>query len=319
MKFKPLFYSMLVCPVMAVLKGINFYGLETPAKDFVCSWQHPVDYYVDKLSELGFNSFRIPVSHQWVMEKSYHKLETFFEAVAKHPEMTVILDMHRIFSDHQAYGPTESWVTVDNFIEGWNTILHHFHGNAQLIGVDVFNEYQGNDAHYWNNVTSYIVTNIEKEFPDRFYYYVGGCNWGNNLHDINLEHLDFKDRIGYTVHKYHFSGKDENDWNYSFGPFTKKVMVGEWGFRTQHWEEKDWAYRFIQYLKQRGIRDNFFWTIAHSSDTDGLWYDDCENINWEKFEMIKSLWDENHQYRSLRNHSCIAYGKEGWSYNPCLF
>lgn len=318
MKWTAFLLCAIASPVVAVIKGINFYGLETPAKDFVCSWQHPVEFYVDKLSELGFNSFRIPISHQWVMENSFYKLDNFFSAIQKHPHMDVILDMHRIFSDHQAYSPSESWVTLDKFIDGWKTVLHRYKDNKQLVGVDIFNEYQGNDARYWNDVASTIVTQLEAEFPDRFHYYVGGCNWGGNVHDINLEHLPFKDRISYTIHKYQFSGKDENDWDYSFGPFTNKLMVGEWGFRTQNWEEKDWAYRFIQYLKQKNVRDTYFWTIAHSSDTDGLWFDDCENINWDKFNMIKTLWDEADHPRKLRDSTCIAYGKAGWSYNPCL-
>lgn len=314
------FFLCAISSVYAITKGINYYGLETQAKDFVCSYAHPPSYYVEKLNDLGFNSLRIPFSLQWVLDKSYFKMDQLFKAVSDYPDMTVILDMHRIFNDRQAYSPTESWVTLDIFIDAWKTIIRRYIDNSQFIGIDIFNEYQGTDASYWNDMSSKIVMALEQEFPERFIFYVGGCNWGGNIHDINLEHLPCKDRIVYTIHKYHFSGNDENDWNYSFGPFAKisnKIMVGEWGFKSQNWEEKDWAYRFIKYLKTHNIKNTYFWTIAHSGDTDGLWYDNCEDINWEKYTMIKSLWEDNKNIR-LNNNTCIPYNREGWAYNMCL-
>lgn len=321
MKILSVFFT-LFTSAYAITKGMNFYGLETQAKEFVCAYQHPVGYYIDKLNDLGFNSLRVPFSLQWVLDKSYFKMDNMFKAVAEYTEMTVILDMHRIFNDHQAYSPTESWVTLDIFINGWKTIIRRYYENPQLVGLDIFNEYQGTDPEYWNNMAFQIVSALEEEFPERFIFYVGGVNWGGNIHDINLEHLPYNDRIVYTIHKYHFSGNDENDWNYSFGPFAKipgKVMVGEWGFKTQLYQEKDWAYRFVKYLKQRNITNTYFWTIAHSGDTDGLWYDDCENINWEKYTMIKSLWEQK-EPKNLRldNSTCIPYGREGWMYEMCL-
>ena len=276
--------------VEASIRGINIYGLETQRKGFVCDWQHPVSWYIDRLADLNFNSLRIPISYEYVIENKCYKIQELFEATRKHPEMTVVLDMHRIFADHQAYSPEEKWVSLDMFIDGWKQILHKHKDEPQLKGVDIFNEYQGTDANYWNQVTKKIVIELEKEFPERFFYLVGGTNWGGNIHDVNLEDLEFKDRIYYTIHKYHFSGKDESDWDYSFGAFPEKVIVGEWGFKTQIHQEKQWAERFTDYLKKRNIKDNYFWTIAHSGDTDGLWYDDCENINWEKYNIIKKTW-----------------------------
>ena len=282
-------WLMLLPLVEASIRGINFYGLETPRKDFVCSWAHSVGWYVDKLAELGFNSLRVPISLEYAMDEKCYKLQQVLSAAESHG-MTVVLDMHRIFPDRQSYSPEEKWVTLDTFIKGWKTVLKAHGDSPALVGVDVFNEFQGTDAKYWNGVLRKVVTELEQEFPGRFIYYVGGCNWGGNVHDINLEDLPFSDRVRYTIHKYHFSGRDRTDWDYSFGPYADKLMVGEWGFKTQVQEEKEWALRFTSYLVERGVTDNYFWTIAHSGDTDGLWYDDCENINWEKYEIIKSVW-----------------------------
>ena len=54
--------------VQGLIKGYNFYGLETPLRDFTCSWKHPVSYYIDQLEQFGFNSIRVPFSKQWEVD-----------------------------------------------------------------------------------------------------------------------------------------------------------------------------------------------------------------------------------------------------------
>lgn len=281
----------------SIIKGMNLYGLETPSKDFVCAWKHPVSYYIDNLHDLGFNSIRLPFSLEWVREGNFYKMDEFFNAIEKYPDMTVLLDMHRIFSSHQGPVPTEDWVSIDMFVDGWVKIASRYKDHPQLVALDIFNEYQGTDANYWNGVLHNVVSQLESVFPNRFVYFVGGIRWGGDIHDINLEDLPFRDRIRYTIHKYVFSssGTFEQDWDYSFGSFKDRVVVGEWGFKNQIWEQLQWADRFIRYLKNQGVVNTYFWTIAHSGDTDGLWYDDCETINWEKLSMIKKLWQQDGQ------------------------
>lgn len=279
-------------------KGINFYGLETPSLDFVCGWQHRPSYYLEKLDELGFNSIRLPFSLEYVRKGNYQKMDEFFDSIHKYPHMNVTLDMHRVFSSHQGPTPTESWVTMDIFLNGWKEIIARYQHNPQLTGIDIFNEYQGTDSNYWNGVSRTIVTDIEEHFPNRFKYFVGGTRWGGDIHEMNLESLPFSDRIHYTIHKYIFSGSGynrEKDWDWSFGPFknqTGKISVGEWGFKSERPEEVAWAREFVAYLKKHNIRDNYFWTIAHSGDTGGLWKDNCEDIDMAKYEIIQSLWSE---------------------------
>lgn len=287
-----------------MIKGINYYGLETPSKDFVCGWQHRPSYYLEKLDDLGFNSIRLPFSLEYVRSGDFGKMDEFFDALAKHSNMTVTLDMHRVFSSHQGPTPTENWITMDMFLEGWRTIINRYQDRSQLIGIDVFNEYQGTDSNYWNGVLRTIVTDIETNFPNRFQFFVGGTRWGGDIHDINLENLPFHDRIHYTIHKYIFSSSGfnrENDWDYSFGNFKDiegKVSVGEWGFKSDRMDEVAWAKEFVGYLKKHNIRDSYFWTIAHSGDTGGLWFDNCEDIDMVKYNIIKSLWEDDEQKSS---------------------
>lgn len=282
-----------------IIKGINYYGLETPSRDFVCGWQHRPSYYLEKLDTLGFNSIRLPFSLEYVRAADFEKMDEFFDAIKNHPNMTVTLDMHRVFSSHQGPTPTENWITMDMFLEGWQTIIKRYEKHTQLMGIDVFNEYQGTDSNYWNGVLRTIVNNLEKAFPERFHYFVGGTRWGGDIHEIDLESLSFSKRIHYTIHKYIFStsgGDRIADWDYSFGKFKDepgKVSVGEWGFKSERMDEVEWAKEFVAYLKEHNIRDTYFWTIAHSGDTGGLWSDDCENIDMTKYNIIKSLWEKS--------------------------
>lgn len=282
-----------------MIRGINYYGLETPARDFVCGWQHRPSYYLEKLDAMKFNSIRLPFSLEYVKEGDFSKMDEFFEALSHHPKMTVVLDMHRVFSSHQGPTPTESGVTMKEFLHGWETIIRRYEKNPQLVGIDVFNEYQGTDSNYWNRTLREIVTGLEQAFPNRFLFYVGGTRWGGDIAEINLETLPFHDRIRYTIHKYIFSTAGynrEQDWDWSFGKFKdvpRKVSVGEWGFKSDRWDEVEWAKQFIKYLKKHNIRDTYFWTIAHSGDTGGLWFDNCEEVDQEKYKIIKSLWESD--------------------------
>jgi len=281
---------------MEMIRGMNYYGLETTSRDFVCGWVHRPSYYLEKLDYLGFNSIRLPFSLQYVNEGNFEKMDEFFDALSKYGNMTVVLDMHRVFSSHQGPTPTENGVSLDEFIDGWTRIAKRYQNNTQLIGLDIFNEYQGTDVGYWNDILHQILVRLEDVFPNRFLYFVGGTRWGGDLRNINLEDLPFNKRIRYTIHKYSFStlgNSMEADWDWSFGEFRDiphKVSVGEWGFKTQNWDQKNWGTNFVNYLIQHNVRDTYFWTIAHSGDTDGLWFDDCENINIEKYNFIKAIW-----------------------------
>lgn len=297
MKFLKLLL-LTITQVSAIIKGINFYGLETPGKDFVCGWKHRPDYYLAELNKLGFNRIRLPFSLEYIQGNDFSKMDEFMNAISIYPHMTVMLDMHRVFSSHQGPTPTEDWVTMDIFLNGWKTILQRYQHNKQVVVVDIFNEYQGQDANYWNGVARTIVTFIENNFPKRFNYSVGGINWGGNIHDINLEDLPFSKRIVYTIHKYIFSsfGDRVSDWDWSLGPFKdvpNKISIGEWGFIDYKGDQVEWAQQFVSYLLKHKIHNNFFWTLSLSGDTDGLWRDDCETFIPLKYQVIQRLWS-NH-------------------------
>jgi len=274
-----------------IAKGISIYGLETPLQNFVCSWVHPVEYYIDNLKDLGFNSIRLPFSYEYIMHNDLAKMDYFMEMAYLY-NMTVVLDLHRIQSSHQAPTP-EDGITMDDVIYMWKSVLYRYQHYPNLLGHNCYNEYQGRNISYLQHYHQLLFTEIEQEFPERFVYFATGYLWSGNIHGFSLEHLPFHDRIIYSVHKYIFSGTaDELDWEESFGNEfpPSKMCVGEWGWKQQNPQEVEWATRFIQYLKKKNIRNTAFWTIAHSGDTDGIYLDDCITLDRNKYTLLQTLW-----------------------------
>lgn len=292
MRFRAVIYGLLLSGVDALVKGISFYGLETPLENFVCSWVYPVEHYMAELKTLGFNVFRLPFSYEYYMKGDLSKMDDFIDQAREH-EMDVILDLHRIWNSHQ--GPTpEEGVTLDIIIDMWLHILKRYENHTNVVGHNVFNEYQGTDIGYLTSYHKRVFNVIENTFPNRYMHYACGYLWSGIIKGFTLEDLPFHDKIKYSVHKYYFSGTaDERDWEESFGNEfpADKLIIGEWGWKQQNSNELDWATRFIAYLRKKGIRNTGFWTIAHSGDTDGIYFDDCININYDKYNLLKTLWD----------------------------
>lgn len=279
------------------IKGFSFYGHETELRNTVCSWVNPPEYYVSFLSGLGFNSIRVPFSLQYVEEANWEHLDHLME-VSNSYNMSVLLDCHRTFSNHQDFSPFEHEVTHERFINGWLTILNRYSNFNNIIGTNVYNEYQGSNYTFLNGYTEEVLKAIEGVYPNRFNYYITGTNWAGTSHLVSMDHLPFQDRIYYSLHKYVFSsnGNYENDWETSCGNHTAyEMVIGEYG-----WLDQDawWGKLFISWLKKKGIKNTWFWTIAVSDDTSGLWYDDCLTFNWDKYEIVKSLWEEKRYLRT---------------------
>lgn len=283
-------------------KGISIYGLETPLQNFVCSWVHPVEYYINDLKALGFNVIRLPFSYEYIMNNDLSKMDHFMESTFQ-ANMTVVLDLHRIHNSHQ--GPTpEEGITMDQVVDMWIKVLQRYQHYPTLIGHNCYNEYQGTDITYLTNYHKKLFTSVENIFPGRFVYFATGYLWSGDIHGFTLEDLPFNKRIIYCVHKYIFSGTgNEQDWERSFGNEfpPQKMCIGEWGWKQQIPEQVEWATRFIAYLKRKGIIYTAFWTLAHSGDTDGLYFDDCQNLDGQKYHLLQTLWSNDTRF--LRGRS----------------
>jgi endoglucanase len=221
-------------------------------------------------------------------------MDAFFELTEK-KNISVLLDFHRLYKTQQSPKPYDNKYSFELFCDTWRIILERYRNKSNLLAVDIFNEFQSGDYEEWNDLATRAVLYIEEHFPGRFRYFVGGVNWGGNLQNVNLHSsvtFTDRDRIVYTIHKYHFSDAEprEEKWSRSFKE--NNTVVGEWGFVSSRSNEVDFAKHFVAYLKDHNMRDTFFWTWSfNSGDTGGILLEDCESIDHSKMDILNSLWN----------------------------
>jgi hypothetical protein len=274
---------------------LSIYGLETSLQDTVCSWKHPAAYYVGEARKLGFNTIRIPIAIQYIVEGRLDVLDKLVFACVQ-SNMSFLLDFHRVTNARQE----ESWDigikeyglihSREELRDIMMSVITRYEPTPQFIGMNSWNEYVGTNVTYKTEWDRFVFDKIEATFPGRFVYFPTGMFWGGCLIGYSLEDVTYADRVIYAVHKYHFSGTgDRDDWERSFGTLfpPSKLFIEEYGFRDP--QDLKWGREFVGYLKEKGIRNHCFWTVAHSGDTGGLWEDNCETLNLNKLEIIQSI------------------------------
>lgn len=274
----------------SVTKCINFYGLETEQARFVCSWKHPPNYYLDILSkELQVNTVRLPFSGDYVKAGKWNAMDGFFVA-AQEFNMTVILDWHRNTKTKQSASPLTDF-SYSEWKELWFETLHRYQDYPNLKGVGLYNEFQMADPTYVFDTQFQLVEDLEREFPNRWKYYMGCPTWGTNCSGIEAYQSNpLWPRIMMEVHKYPFNqgAWDETSWDETI---PTSVNSSQWFVGEIGWDhETGWETNFLGYLNTRGIYNLCFWTIAHSHDTGGLWQDDCETPEFKKSIDLKKYW-----------------------------
>ena len=281
MRIARLFFFPLV---VIASKCINFYGLETEGEQLVCSWVNPPSYYLDRIPNL--DTVRLPFSHQLVgSDQGLAKLDAAISLITER-KLNVILDYHRTYNTHQSPGPDKE-VSLEDFKRAWSALLARYIENTWVTGVDIFNEIQGFDKVYAQSVQADVLNHLEKMFPGRYHYYVGGVDWGKDVGGFDLQVVT--SNYSLSVHEYPFFNENEDQMNARYNT-TQHIFVGEFGFEKY---EYDQAKKIVAFFKKRGITDVCFWTIAHSRGTGGLWEDDCMTMIPEKFAIFDSIFNQN--------------------------
>lgn len=298
--------------VRCELRALNLYGVETPLQNCVCSWTQPCEFYMDQALQLGFNSFRIPFSAEYVNQGNFAVLDRIVQK-AQQINATLILDYHRTWSGHQG---DWSETSLQPFLSVWERVLDRYKSYPVAQFVDLYNEYQQpntpDNVRFWNDIMTQSILHLEGKFPDRFHWIVGGTNWGGNLKGIQVSVPDHvEERVMYSLHKYVFSsgpGSYEQDWDYSsngYGP--DKLIIGEFGWMTEDPEQVEWAQQFLQYLQKKNIRNTAFWTVAHSHDTNGIWKDSCVELDQPKVHLLQLFWDADRHLQSNDTFPIIVF------------
>ena len=270
---------------------LSVYGLETDLKNTVCSWTHPGAYYIEQASKLGFNTIRIPLAIDYLVEANYTILDNLVSACIDN-QMRFLLDFHRVGNKRQEeswdVGITEYGLQSREHLRSLVVeVVMRYRFVSQFIGMNSWNEYVGTNATFKEEWDQFIFGEIERLYPNRFTYFATGLFWGSDLRGYSLEDTAYADRVIYSVHKYPFSGSaNRADWDDTFVNIypPTKLFVGEYGFR-----DLNWGRGFVSYLLEKGVRNHCFWTVAHSGDTGGLWQDDCATLEQEKVDILKPL------------------------------
>lgn len=321
--------SLFMIYVSSETRGVNFFGFETETNVVHMLWCQPLQWHIEQIAKIGFNSIRLPVSEDFIMSdwntlypsqgtinptfpeanmKSIEIMDKLFDLTAAH-NITILFDIHRLVNTNQSPKPfiDNTIYTFVRFMNAWIKILKRYHNRRNLVAIDVFNEYQSNDWNDWRNLAQITINHIESTFPNRFTYYVEGDQWGGDLSEAGALPLQFAEssslnnRTFYSIHKYWFSDQDKQwdqdalirSWEFSFGYLGgDKVMVGEWGFISEDQWQTQWAKWFTEYLRKKGIVNTYIWSWNFDSgDTKGVLMDNCNDINQDKVRLLHSFWN----------------------------
>lgn len=294
-----------VAQMLDPIKCMNFYGLETPYRNLVCSWKNPPEWYLIRLKqEMGINTIRLPFSYEYIASGDIAAMDAFIQ-LCQRMQLDIILDWHRTWSSHQGATPEEG-ITLETYVSAWMNLLQRFSKYPNVKGVGLFNEIQlMNDFEYPNRIYRYTIPMLEAQFPNRFAYFIGCPSWGGNCSGVNFEDMPTWNRTFIEVHKYHFSGaSDRRDWDVSIPARIPagRWFVGEVGWKQHIDEDATWGMGFMQYLVERNISNVCLWTIAHSGDTDGWFKDDCETFDQKKADVVmNTIWKRSGR-RTLRKN-----------------
>lgn len=275
----------------AVFRGTNLYGFETEHSSLACDWVSSYDQILANVQALGFNTVRLPFSHDYLHNTNMSAMDSFFEAVKK-TQLDVVLDFHRIVNYQQSPKPYDDAHPFQTYLDDWLFILDRYKGNSHLVGVDLFNEVQPDIWAEWNGLATQAIKTIEEKFPYRFFYMVGCTNWGSDCSKVLID-LPYNDRVFYTIHRYVWHGGSMDTWDWLFGNVGKdgqKMIIGEFGAKSELPNQMVWFKDFLKYLKRRNITNSFFWTYAVSGDTGGIFKDDCRTLELEKMRLLWDFW-----------------------------
>lgn len=267
------------------IRCVNFYGIETERKAPVCDWQHEPKWYLQKLKEgYGLNSIRLPYSKEYVAGGDWKKMDAIVETCHV-MDIKIIVDYHRTYSTHQGKIPTEG-ITLGQFLDTHLAVLNRY--QDKIWGVSIFNEIQITDQDYTNEINHMAVHAIESQFPHKYRYFLGCANWGHNCSAIELPQ-GLENRSFVDIHQYPFT--DNITTRAEIFPARippDRWFVGEIGAKD---EEIPWLRAYLDYLDQRNVTNLCYWTIGHSSDTGGLWKDDCETMIQAKVDLLAEFFN----------------------------
>ena len=243
--------------------------------------------------------------------------------------MYFLMDHHRpdcnaISQLWYSNGYTEAqWIADLKFVAGRYKDYRYF------LGMDLKNEpygiarwSSGNAAVDWNAAAERAAAAVLSVAPKALIFVEGvadgsyctivssGIWWGGNINPQICTPLNIPaDRLVLSPHVYgpdvfnqsyfsaaDFPGNMSAIWNSHFGDVQGQgyaVVLGETGGKYGAGDPKDKIFQdsLFAYLKQRDLRDVFYWSWnPNSGDTGGILNDDWTTVRQDKVSLLQSFW-----------------------------
>jgi len=225
------------------------------------------------------------------------------------------LDLHRLHKEYISelwYSPTDDMFPTEVFFQTWFRILDRYHERPNLLGIDLLNEPHGqatfgsNDAsNDWRLFVQSALPQFVERYPDQqWLFFIEGIVWGHTFENYLQSPFDLprsiQQRLVFSPHVYGKSvvSSTPSDpyilssiWNRDFGflkDMGKTIVPGEWGGQTSL--DADWMKTFVQYLKDRGMTNNYLWSLGpNSGDVAGLLWDNWTDLDQFKLGLVQDL------------------------------
>lgn len=220
---------------VVVLRGVNWFGLETNTFCPHGLWSRSMDSMLDQMVSLGFNCIRLPYSNDIFKSssvpngidfgknadlKNLSSLQIMDKLVEKAGSrgLKVILDRHRPDNGGQSALWYTAGCTEEQWIQNWEQLAQRYKDNPTVIGMDLHNEPHspatwgsGNAANDWRLAAEKAGNRILAINPNLLIVVegvdqAGGSSywWGGNLKGAGSApvRLNTTGRLVYQTHDY---------------------------------------------------------------------------------------------------------------------
>ncbi len=199
------------------LKGINWFGFETPAYNLGGLLYRSMEDMLDFLKENKFNTIRVPISEYLIYNFDTTKVKNcksdFNECDISAKEMFMklfkesakrgiflLIDFHNVnpggWLDPLWYNDKYN---EDDFVNAWLKLIDIINDQPNLLGIELFNEpkppsvWGGGGKYDWRRMAIKLVEAIYYKRPNyKRLIFIEGVNWGKSYGDFEKYPLDFK-------------------------------------------------------------------------------------------------------------------------------
>lgn len=248
------------------LHGLNWFGFETDTHIVHGLWARDYESQLQQISELGYNTIRLPYSVQMLDEQSINgvdfsqgsnsdfqnktpleAMDIFIKKAAQY-DLMILLDSHRLNNQYIPELWYDNQYSEQDWIDAWTQLAERYKDEPNVIGADLKNEPHGAASWGTGSQTDWRLAaeragNAVLDVAPHWLIVVEGVEtnvqgghelthwWGANLEgaDSYPVRLDTPNKLVYSTHEYG-PGVYDQDWFYASDFPTNLYERWETGF-----------------------------------------------------------------------------------------